>query len=116
MEQAPDSQDVCSGVAQEGESVADTSDWCSEWSRTPPNSWNEEEKSNQKHDTCGAGEQNAREQQDGCARNRRAVARTPVTVTVRVTASRGAGEARREQSRMGEGGGGGKAGWEGAGR
>ena len=42
----------------EGESVADTSDWCS---------WNEEEKSNQKHDTCGAGEQDEREQQDGWA-------------------------------------------------
>ena len=48
-----------------GESVADTSDWCSEWSRSPQNSWNEEEKSNQKHDTCGAGEQDEREQQDG---------------------------------------------------
>ena len=47
------------------ESVADTSDWCSEWSRSPQNSWNEEEKSTQKHDTCGAGKQDEREQQDG---------------------------------------------------
>ena len=67
VEQAPDSQDVGSGAVPEGESVADTSDWCSEWSRSPQNSWNEEEKSNQKHDTCGAGEQDEREQQDGRA-------------------------------------------------
>ena len=67
MEQAPDSQDVGSGAVPEGESVADTSDWCSEWRRSPQNSWNEEEKSNQKHDTCGAGEQDEREQQDGWA-------------------------------------------------
>ena len=54
MEQVPDSQDVGSGAAQEGESVADTSDWCSGWSRSPPNSWHEEEeKSNLMHGTCG---------------------------------------------------------------
>ena len=33
--------------------------------RSSQESWNEEEKSNQKHDTCGAGEQDEREQQDG---------------------------------------------------
>ena len=67
MEQAPDSQDFGSGAVPEGESVADTSDWCCEWSRSPQNSWNEDEKSNQKHDTCGAGEQDEKEQQDGWA-------------------------------------------------
>ena len=56
MEQAPNSQDVGSGAVQEGESVADTSDWYSGWSRNTPNNWCEEEKSNLKHDTCGAGE------------------------------------------------------------
>ena len=67
MEQAPDSQDVGNGAAPVGESVADVSDWCSEWSRSPQSSWNKEEKSNQKHDTCGAGEQDESEQQDGWA-------------------------------------------------
>ena len=43
-----------------------TSDWCSGWSRSPQNSWNEEEKSLM-HDTCGAGEQVQREQQEGWA-------------------------------------------------
>ena len=57
MEQAPNSQDVGSG-AEEEESVADTSDWCSEWSRSPLSSWHEAEKSNLKHDS-------EREQQDG---------------------------------------------------
>ena len=64
MELVPDSQDVGSGAAPEGESVADTSDWCSEWSRSPQNRWNEEEKSNQKHDMCEAGEQDERNQQE----------------------------------------------------
>ena len=45
----------------------DTSDWCSEWSRSPQSSWHEAEKSNLKHDMCGAGEQDEREQQDGWA-------------------------------------------------
>ena len=67
MELVPDSQDVGNGAAPEGESVADTSDWCSEWSRSPQNRWNEEEKSNQKHDMCGAGEQDERNQQEGWA-------------------------------------------------
>ena len=80
-----------SGAAPEGESVADTSDWCSKWSRSPQNSWNEEEKSNQKHDTCGAGEQDEREQQDGWAEE-------PVTVTMRVTASRGAERGHRRSA------------------
>ena len=61
MEQAPDSQDVGSGAAQKEESVADTSDWCSEWSRSPLSSWHEADRSNLKHDTCGAGEQDERE-------------------------------------------------------
>ena len=64
VELVPDSQDVGSGAAPEGESVADTSDWCSEWSRSPQNRWNEEEKSNQKHDMCEAGEQDERNQQE----------------------------------------------------
>ena len=51
VEQVPDSQDVGSGVAQDGENVADTSHWCSGWSRSPPNSWYEEEKSNLMHGT-----------------------------------------------------------------
>ena len=89
MEQTPDSQDVGNGAAQEEESVADTSDWCSEWSRSPLSSWNEEEKSNQKHDTCGAGEQDEREQHDGWAEEQKGGG-TPVTVTPRVTVSRGA--------------------------
>ena len=59
MELVPDSQDVGSGAAPEGESVADTSDW----SRSPQNRWNEEEKSNQKHDMW-AGEQDERNQQE----------------------------------------------------
>ena len=54
VELVPDSQDVGSEAAPEGESVADTSDWCSEWSRSPQNRWNEEEKSNPKHDMCEA--------------------------------------------------------------
>ena len=62
MELVPDSQDVGSG---EGESVADTSDWCSEWSRSPQNRWNEEEKSNQKHDMCGAGKDERNQQEGG---------------------------------------------------
>ena len=66
MELVPDSRDVFSG-AQEGERVANTSDWCSGWSKNPQNSWCEEEKSNLKHDTCGAGEQVEREQQKGRA-------------------------------------------------
>ena len=72
-EQAPGSQDVGSGATQKGESVVDTSDWCSDWSRTPQNSWNEKEKSNQKHDTCGAGEQVERNQQEGWAEEQRGV-------------------------------------------
>ena len=71
MEQVPDSQDVGSGAAQEGESVADTSDWCSGWSRSPPNSWHEEEKSNLMHGACGAGEQDEREQEEGWAEEQR---------------------------------------------
>ena len=67
MELDPDSRDLCSGAVQEGESVADTSDWYSGWSRNPPNSWCEEEKSNLIHDTCGAGEQVERNQQEGWA-------------------------------------------------
>ena len=39
-------------------------DWCSEWNRSPQNRWNEEEKSNQKHDMCEAGEQDERNQQE----------------------------------------------------
>ena len=65
MELVPDSRDVCSGAVQEGESVADTSDWYSGWSRNPPNRWCEAEKSNLMHDMCGAGEQDEREQQEG---------------------------------------------------
>ena len=64
MELDPDSQHVGSGAAPEGENVADTSDWCSEWSRSPQNRWNEEEKSSQKHDMCEAGEQDERNQQE----------------------------------------------------
>ena len=45
VDHVPDSQDVGSGAAQEVESVADTSDWCSGWTRSPQNSWYEEEKS-----------------------------------------------------------------------
>ena len=82
VELVPDSQDVGSEAAPEGESVADTSDWCS---RSPQNRWNEEEKSNQKHDMCEAGEQDERNQQE--AGEQKGVLRTPVTVTVRVTVS-----------------------------
>ena len=44
VEQALNSQDVGSGAAQEEEGVGDTSDWCSEWSRSPLSSWHEAEK------------------------------------------------------------------------
>ena len=118
MELVPDSQDVGSGAAPEGESVADTSDWCSGWSRSPQNSWCEAEKSNLVHDTRGAGEQDEREQQEGwpgaedtcdCDSESRSIPWSTVGGTGDV-------QPRREQSQIGEGSGGGMAGWEGAGR
>ena len=40
-----------------------------EWSRSPQNRWNEEEKSSQKHDMCEAGEQDERNQQEAGEQN-----------------------------------------------
>ena len=63
MELVPDSQDIGSGAAPKGESVADTSGTVS-GAEKPTTRWNEEEKSNQKHDMCEAGEQDERNQQE----------------------------------------------------
>ena len=88
VELVPDSQDIGSGAAPEGES-ADTSDWCSEWSRKAHRTGGMRRGRATRSTTCARRASRTR----GTNRrlgNRRAVLRTPVIVTVRVTASRGA--------------------------